>query len=110
MVVNMDRRIQIGSFTTAKDSSGEEIRTWSYASAIWAAYQPAGGREGFASNQKVGELDAIFIIRFRTGISQLNCILYNSKYYDIVAIEELERKNYLRLTAKIKDNEPTAEK
>ena len=105
MVGALDRRIQIGSYTEAKNDSGENLRTWSYGSEIWAQLQPDGGREQLEAEQKVGLIDAIFLIRYRAGITQRNLVKYNSENYDILAIEEVDRKRYLKLITKKKDNE-----
>ena len=105
MVGAMDRRIQIGTYTEIKNDSGENLRTWTYANAIWAQLQPAGGREQLEADQKVGAIDAIFLIRYRSGITQRNLVKYNSENYDILGIEEVDRKRYLKLITKKKDNE-----
>ena len=105
VIGQLDRRIQIGSYTTAKNLSGEDIQTWTYATAIWANVQPVGGGESTEGDQNVGESVNIFTIRYRTGVEQKNRIKYNSKDYDILSVDEIERKKYLQIKARRKDNE-----
>lgn len=105
MVGNLDRRIQLGTFTTAKNLSGEDVRTWTYADSIWAEVKPVSGSEGFEADQKVGEQLTEFTIRFRTGVAQTGQILYNSDTYTIESVLELNRKKYLKIIAKKQDNE-----
>ena len=109
MVGNLDRRVEIGSYNETKNDSGEVLRSWTYGSPIWAQLQPAGGREQMEAEQKVGIIDAIFLIRYRTGVTQRNLIKYESQYYDILAIEEVDRKRYLKLITKKKDNESSTQ-
>lgn len=105
MVGDLDRRIQLGTFTTAKNLSGEDVRTWSYSSAIWAQVTPVSGVEGFEADQKVGEQLTEFTIRYRTGIAQTGQIMYNSDTYTIESVLEVDRKRYLKIIAKKQDNE-----
>lgn len=105
VIGEMDRRIQLGSYTTAKNLSGEDVKTWTWGSAIWAKVKTDGGNETTQANQNVGELVATFIIRYRTGYEQSKRLKYNSKEYDIISIDEIERKKYLVIKAKKKDNE-----
>ena len=105
MVGDLDRRVEIGSFTTTKNLSGEDVRTWTYSSSIWAQVKEFSGNESYEADQKVGSADAEFIIRYRAGITQVQVIKYNSELYDIVRVNEIERKKYLKITAKKQDNE-----
>ena len=105
MVGNLDRRIQLGTFTTAKNLSGEDVRTWTYANPIWSEVKQVSGSEGFEADQKVGEQLTEFTIRYRTGIAQTWQILYNADTYTIQSVLEIDRKKYLKIIAKKQDNE-----
>ena len=105
VIGEMDRRIQLGTYTTAKNLSGEDVRTWSWSSAIWANVKTDGGQEVTQAAQLVGESVAVFVIRYRTGYDQSKRLKYNSKEYDILSIDEIERKEYLSIKAKKQDNE-----
>ena len=105
MVGRLDRRIELGSYTTAKNLSGEDVRTWTYAAAIWAQVRELSGGEGYEADQKVGEQLTEFTIRFRAGITQTGQILYNADIYTIQSVLEIDRKKYLKLIAKKQDTE-----
>jgi SPP1 family predicted phage head-tail adaptor len=92
--------LQIESIT--RSDSGQENVTWSELPPIWAQYIPqTTGKEYYAASQIVGELDAIFRIRYRPGIKQNMRLVFGSDTYDIQDIREVERKEGLDLLCKL---------
>lgn len=97
---DFDRRITIQTFTVAKNTEGEDIRTWSTLITLWAKKIDTSGNEMFEADQltAIGKID--WIIRYRTDITERMRISFDSEYYDVLNIEEIEeegRKRYLLL-------------
>ena len=101
----LDKRIEIQSFTTAKNGKGEDIRTWSKVSDVWANVIYKGGSEPYEADQKVGLGLVVFTIRYLSSVTQLNRIVWGSDTYDILDINGDKRTRYMNLTCEKKDND-----
>ena len=91
----LDRRIIIESFTDARDSYGQPIRTWSTFATVWAGVKLNIGKEIFATREKVKERIVDFKIRYRTDLNNEMRVIYNENYYEIEDIVELGREDGL---------------
>jgi SPP1 family predicted phage head-tail adaptor len=99
----MDRTIVIGTYTTSRNSSGEEVRSYTYTSKLWCAVSHTSGSESFEADQKVGTEVQEFTLRYRA-VAQNATITYNSIVYDILSVEEIDRKRFIKITAKKRNN------
>jgi len=96
----LDRKITIETFTEARNSVGEPIKTWATFLTTMAKVTHKSGREFFSAGQDVAETDTLFKIRHRTGITREMRILYQSNYYDIQEINPgATRREYLEIMA-----------
>jgi SPP1 family predicted phage head-tail adaptor len=97
----LNQRITIQQYTPTRDTNGAEIDTWGTVTTVWASKSNQSGRE-FSAAQKVNaEVTALFTIRYRTGINTSMRILHESKYYNILFIDNVESANVmLRIAAK----------
>lgn len=98
----LDRKIVIQSETVAKNEQGESVATWATYHTCFAMVQKAGGNEKIESGRITATNRKKFKIRFYDGIDEGMRIVYNSNYYDIVEIQELDREG-LWLTATKKE-------
>ena len=96
----LDRRIVIERNTPATDSLGEPIDSWATLATVWAEVREPRGREFFAGEQRVAEIDTVFIIRHRTDVTPRDRINYNANLYDIQFIGEIGRRVGLEIMAK----------
>lgn len=111
----LDRRITIQRATTAADAHGTPIETWTdlVCTNAHLAYPATGSGEAQYDAVHLATTNAIFTIRYRTGILQTDRILYNEQYYDITRISEsagpgktakqqAPRRAYLAITAEVR--------
>lgn len=96
----LDRRIKLENYSVTQNDYGEERRTWSEYLEIWAKVDFNGGQAKDEFDKLTAISKAVFFIR-NIGLSSLSektRILYNSKYYYIEAINEIEgRESFLEL-------------
>ncbi len=97
----LDRRISLRVKTVANDASGEEIETWAELDGVWAMVTIGATSEAHEAAQDHATEETEFLIRYRTDITvnTLNEIAYDGKTYDISGVEEVGRREYLRITA-----------
>ena len=103
--MNLDRIITIEMPVKVKNSYGEESITWSIYAVLWANVNYKGGREGFYARQVVAVGDVVFKVRYTSGITPAMRILFDNNTYDIIATNEIDRKQFLEITTKSHDNE-----
>lgn len=101
----LDRRITLQRCTEAQASggNGEPIKTWSTLATVWAKYEPSGGNEGFSDGQeRVSWADAKFLLRYRTDVTPgpKDRVLFGSRYYDILAVNQTARLQTVELLCK----------
>ena len=97
----LDKRITIQRKTTTPNDYGELIETWVDLATVWAIYLPARGSERFAAQQQIAEIDTVFRIRYRQGVTAMDRIVYNGRTYDIKAVVDMcGRKDGIELYAK----------
>ncbi len=97
----LDRKIVIEQVSNAKNALGEYVTTWSTYHTCFAAVSRFGGIEKMEAGKTTATNRIRFKIRFFDGITEDMRVLYNSKYYDITEIQELNREG-LWLTANTK--------
>lgn len=96
----LDRRITLQSRTVAANAYNEQIETWTDILDVWAKveYPATGSDEITQSGLNVAFQRVMFTIRHRNDIGFVERIVYKSETYDIERIEEIGRKQYLKLT------------
>jgi SPP1 family predicted phage head-tail adaptor len=97
----MDRRIVIETPTETQDSTGAAVATWTTLATVWAEVRPMTGKETFTADQVLGDATSIFIIRYRSDITDKMRISYGGNYYDIRYAREIGRREGLEITAQI---------
>ena len=96
----LDRRIKFENYTSAQNTYGEEKETWSTYLTVWAKVDFNGGQAKDEFDRLTAISKVVFFVR-NIGLSSLSektRILYDSKYYYIEAINEIEgRESFLEL-------------
>lgn len=98
----LDRRIEIQSFTDTRTATGAAERTWTAVARCFAgvSYPLTGNREDVEGDQPVATTRVTFTIRYRDGLNESMRILYSNKYYNLLPpFAEVGRKQYLQINA-----------
>ena len=100
-IAALDERIDLQSFTTTADAYGGLTKTWATYSTAWARIEYAATTSGedYQQHVNLSILRIGFTCRWRSGVTVKDRVLYNGEYYDIVKIEVLGRRKFLKITA-----------
>jgi len=93
----MDRRIVLQTATETRDDYGEPVPSWSTLATVWARYRALSGRERFVDDQIQATLEAEFVVRYRGDVTPKQRISWDSETWQIEAVLEEGRREYLRL-------------
>lgn len=98
--------ITIQSATSEKDAAGGETTIWADLKTIWANvdYSQTGSDEKEESKRLTAFTTVTFTIRYDAELlDKKNRINYQSNLYDITAITELGRNQYLVISTELKE-------
>jgi SPP1 family predicted phage head-tail adaptor len=97
-----DRKIRIEAQSEAQDSLGQQSTVWSLITNgnVWAQVSIGGGTELMKSKKLFDTADAVFTIRYRSDVTPTHRIVYNNANWNIIAIEEVGRRDSLRIVAR----------
>jgi SPP1 family predicted phage head-tail adaptor len=101
----LDRRIRIDQVTNTINDYGERIKSYSLYKTVWAKVDWKRSSEKEESNQRVQVSDVVFYIRnLDITIDPDMRILYNSKYYFVNGVKEIDgRERFLEIETKEKE-------
>ena len=102
-VRDLDTLITIQEKIVGNNESNEDEETgWADVVTVHASKTDKAGVlswEEYRADKLTAFLASTFIIRYRTGVTNLNRIVCNNAIYSILAIGEIGRKRYLSITA-----------
>lgn len=101
---SMDRRITIQTKGVTYDTSGSEIITYTDIATVWANVDDKREKEGTEGKQLTASETTTFTVRYRTDVTPIDQIVYESKTYDITGISEIGRREGLAINAVYRDN------
>lgn len=93
----LDRRITLQRPTASQDGAGEMVPTWSTIDTVWARSENVTGSEPFEGEQFNAQRKQNFTIRYRSDLDETCQIVHDGDTYDIQAIMELGRREFLRI-------------
>jgi SPP1 family predicted phage head-tail adaptor len=104
----MDTRVVIQRATDVVDDYGQRVPTWTTLATLWAqvSYREGSGSESIQSAQILSKQPVHFIVSYGSGwadVSPKDRVSYNSKLYNIEAVQEIGRKDGFRLTCTIRE-------
>jgi len=101
----LDRRIRIDQVTNTINDYGESIKSYSLFKTVWAKVDWKRSSEKEESNQRVQVSDIVFYIRnLDITIDPDMRILYDSKYYFVNGVKEIDgRERFLEIETKEKE-------
>ena len=103
----MDRRIAIKRATLTTNAYGERVETWATLATVWAEiqYKEGSGKESIQSEQIYTSQPVEFIIRYSSDVASIrpsDRVAYNSDNYQIEAIQEIGRREGLRIVTTLR--------
>lgn len=92
------KRVTIEAPQSAKNTYGEDVRTWVTLATVWAAVEPMlgnkfRGREFFAAGERQSVTNVLITIRYRADVTTAHRITWNGKHYNIQAISNPDSRN-----------------
>ncbi|MFA5208491.1 MAG: phage head closure protein [Candidatus Paceibacterota bacterium] len=102
---SLDRLITIQYPPSTKNDYGEVNLSagWTQLDQVWSRIEYMGGSEAVEGGKVTALNKIVFIVRYRTDIAVNMRVSYESKYYYIQFIEEIERREGLRLICEVRD-------
>jgi SPP1 family predicted phage head-tail adaptor len=99
----MDQYIAVEYYTESTDNNtGEKLQTWSVLFNAWArAQQAETGSENVDADRREHKQTVTFTIRFASGMTVKNRILWEGKYYNVINIANIDRDMYLRIQGEL---------
>lgn len=92
-----DQRVTLQSKSVTRATNGEEVVTWNTVATVWAQVQQLRGKEFFAGAQMQDEVDVRVRLRYRTGVTRDQRLLWNSAPLDIVSVITIGRREMLEM-------------
>lgn len=105
----LDRFISFYEPVEVRSASGMPTKTYQLITnpSNWAEVKWKSGNEGQEGRQRVAVTVCEMKIRYRSDLQQNFVILMEGKYYDILKILPMDRRQWLMLECEEKDNEFT---
>ena len=101
----LDRRASILTPTTTRDADGGPVETFAATATRWCRRDEAGGREIRVAGQLRAETSALFTFRYFAGLTVKHRILCEGRTWDIVAINEGGRRQWLRVQTREREGQ-----
>lgn len=98
----MDRRVELKRITTQRTASGSQSQALSTVATLWAEVKYGTGDETYEADKLTAVGLVHFTIRYREVLTT-DQIEYNGQLHDVVHIEELGRRQYLKLKTRVKE-------
>jgi SPP1 family predicted phage head-tail adaptor len=98
----LDRRVVLQRASFVRDATGQPIASWSTIATVWASWRRASARETLAAAEVAATVTDVFEIRWSSDVADLNPkdrLSYDARTYDIAAVDEIDRRVGLRITA-----------
>lgn len=81
-------RIAIQSKTVTYDAFNQPIEAWATTKTVWAGKLDDKGSEVRAAQRTVAETQAVFKVRYESGITVSNRIVHESRTYEILHVAD----------------------
>lgn len=98
----LDRRITIERYTSVQNEYGEPVVTWANLATVWASWRRASARETLAALEIAAAVSDVFEVRYSGTVSAItpkDRLVYGERNFDIVSVEEIGRREGLRINA-----------
>lgn len=90
----LNQRVTVQKLAATRDSTGEELETWTTVATRWANIEPLRGKEKY---QRSGETTTNFykvLMRYEAGLlSTARRLVYGSQHLDIESVINIDEAN-----------------
>lgn len=100
-----DRQIILLNRVATRTNTGERVISYSEVVTTFAEKVYKRGGEQTSADQQVGFTVESFRIRYRSGITQVNAIVFENEMWQVKGIQEENRKQFLVLECEKKDDD-----
>jgi len=90
---NLIKRIALQSYAETRTASGAVTKTWATYDTVWAQLRTLSGRERDMAQQEASTLTHEITIRYRTGVQPDHRVYYDSRYFDIKDVRNVDERN-----------------
>jgi SPP1 family predicted phage head-tail adaptor len=100
-----DIRVSLQSYTSTTDSNtGEKLHTWTTYANVWAKIKEAPtGVEQVNADRRENKQIVDFTIRYNSNVLVKHRVEWNGKYYNIISLQEINRKFYLKIQTELSE-------
>ncbi len=95
----MNEEVVIQTWAESRTSSGGVIDTWATFATVWAEVSYLKGSEPFDAGRPIALNVRTFRVRWLDGLTEKMRISFDSVFWDIDSIEEVERNTEMLITA-----------
>lgn len=96
----MRHRIAIQEESRTENGAGGFVHTWATVKSAWASIDPVSGWEKFQAAQMETDITHKIVIRYQSGITTKNRILFGARTFNVVEVLNVEERNaYLYIKA-----------
>lgn len=96
----LDRIIVLHASRPCRNEFGETMSKLVEIARLYAEVRQASGVERFVAQQAVAEVTTLFTVRWRHDISPICVIEFEGRFYDVLAVMEVGRREGLVINAK----------
>lgn len=89
----LTKKITIQVNTPVKQLDGSKKETWTTLKTVWAKIITEGGKEFFTAQKLNAEVNAVFQIRYFSGLTVKHRILYGTRVFDVLYINNVGERN-----------------
>lgn len=89
----LDTLVSIRRAATTRAPNGSVISTWSDVAEVWAAIEPASGREAMIAQQLSTQVSAKATIRHGSGVTVKDRIVDGSTVYEVTRVANTGTRN-----------------
>lgn len=85
-------RVTLEARSATRAPNGEELLSWAPIATVWARVEPLRGREWFAGGQMQSAVDYRITIRYRSGITREQRIVWQGLPLDVVSVIDVNAR------------------
>lgn len=90
---NLNKKITIQQNTPIKQPDGSKKENWTTLKIVWSDILQQGAREFYQAQKKHSEVTTVFQIRYFVGLTTKHRILYGTRIFDILGINNVNEAN-----------------
>ncbi len=97
----LDRRIALQRKTETASALGQPGEAWTTYATVWARKIEKSVRDVFTSDQMQANRSVVFRIRYRSGVSDTDTVLFEGQRFEVRGISEYGRRVALDLECEV---------